>query len=108
MNERMRKRLLAMKVSNWESIPYSVGLCCPNGDDGSLMENKSKVIGWCDTPRGLMKICECQVFFSKFRYHGSHGSTGTFLDSLEEDIVYQEQGLEAWSDLTLKRMKHEI
>ena len=25
-----------MKISNWESIPYSVGLQCPNGDDGSL------------------------------------------------------------------------
>ena len=39
-----------MKISNWESIPYSVGLQCPNGDDGSLMDGKSKVIGWCDTP----------------------------------------------------------
>ena len=56
-----------MKISNWESIPYSVGLQCPNGDDGSLMDGKSKVIGWCDTPKGLMKVCECQVCFSKFR-----------------------------------------
>ena len=95
-----------MKISNWESIPYSVGLQCPNGDDGSLMENKSKVIGWCDTTRGLMKVCECQVCFSKFRYHGLHGNLETFLNSLEEDVVYQEQGLEAWSKLTLK--KHEI
>ena len=63
-----------MKISNWESIPYSVGLQCPNGDDGSFMEGKSKA----------------------------------FLNSLEEDIVYQEQGLEAWSELTLKRFKHEI
>ena len=46
--------------------------------------------------------------FSKFRYHGFHGSLETFLNSLEEDIVYQEQGLEAWSELTLKRFKHEI
>lgn len=53
-----------MKISNWESIPYSVGLQCPNGDDGSLMDGKSKVIGWCDTPKGLMKVCECQVCFS--------------------------------------------
>lgn len=52
-----------MKISNWESIPYSVGLQCPNGDDGSLMDGKSKVIGWCDTPKGLMKVCECQVCF---------------------------------------------
>lgn len=89
-----------MKISNWESIPYSVGLQCPNGDDGSLMEGKSKVIGWCDTPKGLMKVCECQVCFSKFRYHGFHGSLEAFLNSLEEDIVYQEQGLEAWSELT--------
>ena len=29
-----------MKISNWESIPYSVGLQCPNGDDGSFMEGK--------------------------------------------------------------------
>ena len=78
-----------MKISNWESIPYSVGLQCPNGDDGSLMDGKSKVIGWCDTPKGLMKVCECQVCFSKFRYHGFHGSLETFLNSLEEDIVYQ-------------------
>ena len=63
MNESIRKRLLAMKISNWESIPYSVGLQCPNGDDGSLMDGKSKVIGWCDTPKGLMKVCECQVCF---------------------------------------------
>ena len=103
MNESMRKRLLAMKISNWESIPYSAG---PNGDDGTLMEEKSKVVGWCDTPRGLMKVCECQVCFSKFRYHGLHGSLEMFLGSLEEDIVYQEQGLEAWSKLTLR--KHEI
>lgn len=108
MNVSIRKRLLAMKISNWESIPYSVGLQCPNGDDGSLMEGKSKVIGWCDTPKGLMKVCECQVCFSKFRYHGFHGSLEAFLNSLEEDIVYQEQGLETWSELTLKRFKHEI
>lgn len=77
-----------MKISNWESIPYSVGLQCPNGDDGSLMEGKSKVIGWCDTPKGLMKVCECQVCFSKFRYHGFHGSLEAFLNSLEEDCGY--------------------
>lgn len=64
-------------------------------DGGSLMEKKSKVVGWCDTPSGLMKVCECQVCFSKFRYHGLHGSLETFLDSLEEDV-------------TLKRKKHEI
>lgn len=52
-----------MKISNWESIPYSVGLQCPNGDDGSFMEGKSKVIGWCDTPKGLMKVCECRCAF---------------------------------------------
>lgn len=106
--DQLEKRLLAMKISNWESIPYSVGLQCPNGDDGSLMDGKSKVIGWCDTPKGLMKVCKCQVCFSKFRYHGFHGSLETFLNSLKEDIVYQEQGLEAWSELTLKRFKHEI
>lgn len=61
-----------------------------------------------DTPSGLMKVCECQVCFSKFRYHGLHGSLETFLDSLEEDVTYQEKGLEAWSELTLKRKKHEI
>ena len=54
-----------MKISNWESIPYSMGLQCPNSDDGSLMENKSKVIGWCDTPRGLMKVCESAKYASR-------------------------------------------
>lgn len=32
-----------MKISNWESIPYSVGLQCPNGDDGSFMEGNLKL-----------------------------------------------------------------
>lgn len=103
MTEAMRTRLLSMKISNWESIPYSAGLRCPNGDDGYLTEKKSKVIGWCDTPRGLMKVCECQVCFSKFRYHGLHGSLDIFLNSLEEDVVYQEDGLDAWSNLILNR-----
>ena len=34
-----------MKISNWESIPYSVGLQCPNGDDGSLRENLKLSVG---------------------------------------------------------------
>lgn len=35
-----------MKISNWESIPYSVGLQCPNGDDSSLrMENLRLSVG---------------------------------------------------------------
>ena len=32
-----------MKISNWESIPYSVGLQCPNGDDGSLMDGNLRL-----------------------------------------------------------------
>lgn len=43
-----------------------------------------------------------------YDYYISIGSLEAFLNSLEEDIVYQEQGLEAWSELTLKRFKHEI
>lgn len=55
-----------MKISNWESIPYSVGLQCPNGDDGSLMDGKSKVIGWCDTPKGLVLSKSSCVIISTF------------------------------------------
>lgn len=35
--DQITAKLLAMKISNWESIPYSNTLQCPNDDDGVLM-----------------------------------------------------------------------
>lgn len=104
MKEEMRKRLLAMKITEWEGIPYVKDLQCPTchktGDgyehipgEGYVPMRRSNVIGWCDTPHGLMKAFECPLCFTKYRYHGD--TTGrwdleTFLIGLELDVMLQE------------------
>lgn len=70
------KQMLPMKVSNWESIPYSEGLCCPNPecDNDSWYDEARNILGWCETPSGFMHVCECSKCFTKYRYHGVTGS----------------------------------
>lgn len=66
-----KAKLLALKISNWESIPYSNTLQCPNGDDGRFVDFNKIFIGWCDIPNGLMKVYECPVCHQKYRFHGT-------------------------------------
>ena len=68
--EKITAKLLAMKISNWESIPYSATLQCPNRDDGDFLDSNRTFIGWCDTPAGLMQVYECNVCHQKYRFHG--------------------------------------
>lgn len=68
--DQITAKLLAMKISNWESIPYSNTLQCPNDDDGGLDDGNKIYIGWCDTPWALMKVCECPICHQKYRFHG--------------------------------------
>lgn len=83
-------KLRAMKISNWESIPYSEDLHCPNDDDGSYFNNNRIFIGWCDTPNGLMQVYECPFCYNKYRYHGvlqERWDLEQFLGSICRDIV---------------------
>lgn len=68
--EKITAKLLAMKISNWDSIPYSVALQCPNGDDGDFADGNRTLVGWCDTPGGLMKVYECPFCHQRHRFHG--------------------------------------
>lgn len=89
--EEITKRLLSMKISNWEAIPYSSTLQCPNGDDGYFMDENKIYIGWCDTPNGLMKVCECPVCHQRYRFHGVVGEQRVnlerFLVNFYRDVV---------------------
>jgi hypothetical protein len=49
---------------------YSNTLQCPNDDDGGLDDGNKIYIEWCDTPWGLMKVCECPICHQKYRFHG--------------------------------------
>lgn len=83
-------KLRAMKISNWEVIPYSDTLQCPNRDDGNFMDNNKTFIGWCDIPNGLMKVYECPVCHQKYRFHGvlqERWNLGQFLGGICRDIV---------------------
>lgn len=70
MEEKKKKEFLALKISDWESIPYSNTLQCPNGDDGDFTDGNKILVGWCDTPSGLMKVYECPVCHLRYRFHG--------------------------------------
>lgn len=50
-----------MKISNWESIEYSEGICCPNPecDNDGYYDDARNILGWCETPSGFMYVCEC-------------------------------------------------
>lgn len=70
------EEMLTMKISNWESIKYSEGICCPNPecDNDSYYNEARNILGWCETPSGFMYVCECNKCFTKYRYHGVTGS----------------------------------
>ena len=69
------RKMLPMKINNWESIEYSEGLNCPNEncDNKSCYSEARNIIGWCDTPYGYMMVCECKKCFTKYRFHGTVG-----------------------------------
>ena len=50
------EEMLPMKISNWESIEYSEGICCPNPecDNDSWFDEARNILGWCETPSGFM------------------------------------------------------
>ena len=94
LDEKTRKILLPMKISNWESIPYSEGLNCPNPDctNKSYSDDARNILGWCETPYGFMQVCECKRCFSKYRMHGFPGdkfSWSSFLMSFMPRIERQ-------------------
>lgn len=70
------EEMLTMKISNWESIKYSEGICCPNPecDNDSYYNEARNILGWCETPSGFMYVCERNKCFTKYRYHGVTGS----------------------------------
>lgn len=70
------KLMLPMKISNWESIKYSEGICCPNPecDNDGYYNDARNILGWCETPSGFMYVCECNKCFTKYRFHGVTGS----------------------------------
>lgn len=72
----MLREMLPMKISNWESIKYSEGICCPNPecDNDGYYDDARNILGWCETPSGFMYVCECNKCFTKYRYHGVTGS----------------------------------
>lgn len=76
----MMEEMLPMKISNWESIEYSEGINCPNEncDNKSYEDDARNTIGWCDTPYGYMRVCECKKCFTKYRFHGTIGDRFNF------------------------------
>ena len=71
---------LRYKITGYDSIRYVKDITCPNcGKSGygstyvigvGYKEMKSpKLIGWCETPQGLMMVHECPECFTKFRFH---------------------------------------
>lgn len=72
--------MLPMKISNWESIPYSEGLNCPNPEcTNKSYDNEARsILGWCETPYGFMQVCECKKCFTKYRMHGFPGDKFSF------------------------------
>lgn len=43
----MLREMLAMKISNWESIEYSEGICCPNPecDNDGYYDDARNILG---------------------------------------------------------------
>lgn len=76
----LMEKMLPMKISNWETIEYSEGINCPNEncDNKSYYDSARKTIGWCETPYGFMKVCECKKCFTKYRFHGIIGDKFDF------------------------------
>lgn len=74
------KKMLSMKISNWESIPYSVGINCPNPecDNKGYLDDSRNILGWCETIYGYMFVAECKKCFSKYRFHGISGDRYNF------------------------------
>lgn len=85
MEDNDRKKLFALKIVDYEIIPYSSSLDCPNGDDGGLLSGNRKTVGWCDTPHGLMVVKECTICHQKYRYHGTLTNRWD-LDKFLEDL----------------------
>ena len=95
-------KLLAMKICDWQTIPYSNSLQCPNGDDGGMEEGNKEYVGWCDTPSGLMKVCECPVCHQKYRFHGvlqERWDLGKFLADLQNDIFLRNKLKKTWNNI---------
>lgn len=91
MEKETLKEMLSMKISNWESIPYSEGINCPNPDcdNKSYHSDARNLIGWCDTPHGLMMVGECKKCFTKYRFHGVVGSSKYDLDKFAQNFLKQ-------------------
>lgn len=89
-----KKKLIALKVSDYETIPYSSSLDCPNGDDGGLLSGNRKTVGWCDTPNGLMVVKECTICHQKYRYHGTfkeRWNLDEFLENLLDTLELEDK-----------------
>ncbi len=80
MNKGILNEMLPMKISNWEHIPYSEGINCPNPDcdNKSYHDDARNILGWCETPYGFMEVCECKKCFTKYRFHGTSGDKFDF------------------------------
>lgn len=80
MSKSLMDEMLPMKISNWEAIPYSVELNCPNPDceNKSYHDDARNILGWCETPSGFMEVCECKKCFTKYRFHGTNGDKFDF------------------------------
>lgn len=60
------------KIIQWESVEYAPDFVCQKcGGSGHPLhaENKVSLVGWCDTPNGIMVVFECSKCFERFRYH---------------------------------------
>lgn len=61
-----------LKVLQYEAVPVSKGLDCPEchrSSDWDMSMPDPKPVGWCETKQGFMMIAECPFCFTKFRYH---------------------------------------
>lgn len=70
-----KKKYNLPQIAQYDSIPYSSGLCCPNceGKGGyrwSQEMPKDRVVGYIINPQGEYEIVlECKHCFQKYRFH---------------------------------------
>lgn len=66
------------KIPQWDAIEYAPDFICPccqksaiQGKDANfdITLDKPNLVGWCESPAGIMAVFECPCCHNKFRFH---------------------------------------
>lgn len=77
------------KLEQYESAIYTALFRCPVCGESGIFNHiteleRPALIGWCDTPWGLMVVLECPKCFTKYRFHGAANSYD--LEAFNHDV----------------------